>query len=312
MTQIELRGVTERDVDLLLLEELVISSDFREWFGEQLGFGSLPVLDRAERSVNTSTGESDLELSYSIDARRIRVLIENKIDAPLQPRQAERYEDRAKGYIAKLECDQTIVLLVAPKKYVNSVDGFANTMSYESLQDWFSESMPDDLRSLYKYQLLQKAISRSDSGWSLVPDPVVTEFWKNYWSLASQIAAELQFPNPSQKPASSSFVYFRPTDLPAKVQLVHKITHGNVDLQFAGLAQRRPEAREQFQAALEESMLITTAGRSLVVRVQVPSVSLESPFPEAKHCLTDALKASLQVLNWYRKHRQGWNQFCGN
>ena len=54
--------MSERDIDLLLLEEIWSSSDFRDWLFQSLGF---PVdqqigLIGAWHSLSADTGESDL------------------------------------------------------------------------------------------------------------------------------------------------------------------------------------------------------------------------------------------------------------
>ncbi len=66
-TDLNISGVSERDVDLLLLEEFLSSLAFQEWFVAQaLGPDvRLGRLVEAKRSVTDSTGESDLEVAFS-------------------------------------------------------------------------------------------------------------------------------------------------------------------------------------------------------------------------------------------------------
>ena len=99
MATIEVSGVCERDVDLLLLEELVASRPFFEWFLGRVGISPSAELIAVARSVTTSNGESDLELTIKLDDRIRKILVENKIDSIFQPRQADRYCERAAGYL---------------------------------------------------------------------------------------------------------------------------------------------------------------------------------------------------------------------
>ena len=135
---VQLRGIFERDIDLLLLEEIVATAGFREWFLAQLGYGPVNRLVRAARSVNTSTGESDLELTLRDRGQVTRVLIENKIDAPLQPHQAGRYKDRAASYVSSGDCDAAVTVLVAPACYVAGVTGFDHILTYETIDAFLS------------------------------------------------------------------------------------------------------------------------------------------------------------------------------
>src|SRR5262245_12113083 len=85
--------VRERDVDLLLLEELCVDDAFRRWFAERaLGAGANAAAGAfrgAWQSVSEAgLGESDLVVDFDgPDGRGLRLLVENKIDAPFQPDQ---------------------------------------------------------------------------------------------------------------------------------------------------------------------------------------------------------------------------------
>jgi len=48
--------------------------------------------------------------------RRIRILIENKLDAAFQPQPAERYRQRGDAYFQNGECDRWVTVLLAPRE----------------------------------------------------------------------------------------------------------------------------------------------------------------------------------------------------
>lgn len=48
--------------------------------------------------------------------RRVRILIENKLDAAFQPQQAERYRTRGDAYLQNGECDRWVTVLLAPRE----------------------------------------------------------------------------------------------------------------------------------------------------------------------------------------------------
>lgn len=81
-----IESLCERDIDLLVLEELHVSPSFRSWWLERVGVGQ-PLATEfkgAWHSVTDATlGESDLLLLVSAgNGKRCAVLTENKIDAP--------------------------------------------------------------------------------------------------------------------------------------------------------------------------------------------------------------------------------------
>jgi hypothetical protein len=96
ITKIE--AVTERDIDLLLLEELSVSDEFPLWlYSIVAGANDAPSCEGAWHSISDpSLGESDLIVIYE---NGVAVLLENKIDAPAQPEQGQRY--RARGEIER-------------------------------------------------------------------------------------------------------------------------------------------------------------------------------------------------------------------
>src|SRR5271165_2380191 len=90
-------SVAERDLDFLLVEELSVNGEFCDWITSRL-YGK-PVFASsigAWHSVSDAAlGETDvLYMFRSDDDGRFAILIENKIDAGAQPKQAERYRQR--------------------------------------------------------------------------------------------------------------------------------------------------------------------------------------------------------------------------
>jgi hypothetical protein len=162
--------VDEQDIDLMLLEELCVSPSFRSWLVETLFGGNLEVgeFQGAWHSVtDPSGGESDLILAF-IPPGRDRVtalLIENKIDAPFQPRQDEQYRERGeRGRDVGLWHDFH-TCLIAPRKYLetNRDVAFDRRITYEEIASWFA-AQPEDARYEMREDLLRGAIERSRLG----------------------------------------------------------------------------------------------------------------------------------------------------
>jgi hypothetical protein len=87
----------ERDVDLLLAEEFAVNPTFAERFKAETKFnGRTATVADFWVSKSNNLGESDLIVIYQTeDGQRFALLIEDKVDAPLQPDQAARYRQRA-------------------------------------------------------------------------------------------------------------------------------------------------------------------------------------------------------------------------
>ena len=140
---ISVAGVSERDIDLLLLEEFQSESEFHNWFvARTLGPSKqLGECVSAARSVTHSTGESDLEVTFSdLQGKTTCLLIENKVNAGLQPRQAARYHVRGASYVAGGKYSRYYTVIVAPRRYFGSsgsTKGFHHYLEYEVILKWF-------------------------------------------------------------------------------------------------------------------------------------------------------------------------------
>jgi hypothetical protein len=169
----------ERDVDLLLREELYVSEGFQQFFfsffGERFNDAEFVC---ARHSVDRYEGESDLEIDLKCSGQPIRLLVEDKIDAQFQKGQAERYTKAGDHYVNKLECNEFLTVLVAPKSYLaESTHGFHKTIELEEILKWF-QSDPSP-RNRYKASLLRSIIDKLEA--DRPKDPKITQFWEGYF-----------------------------------------------------------------------------------------------------------------------------------
>jgi hypothetical protein len=307
--EIRIAAVCERDIDLLLQEEAVASTEFQEWIVRRSGVGLYPCsLISARRSVTQSNGESDLELTFSTDSgEAIRLLLENKVDASFQVKQALRYADRARAYIARGECTVSRTILIAPGQYLGQRGdalGFDVCISYEELIAWYAEVKDAGMRSHYKRRLLSAAIEKSALGYQPIADAPVTDWWRAYWELARRVAPELEMKEPNVKPAGAGFIYFRPLVLPRGVEVCHKLPHGNVDLQFNKWGARLAAFRDAVADVLEAAMTVAPANKSAAVRLKAPEVNTSLPFNDQQQAAKESLTQAVLLLRWYLRNRQ--------
>jgi len=305
MTEIAIRAIIERDIDMLLLEELASSPRFLAWFLGHAGLSCEPVLSRVGHSAITATGETDIELRLDVSGETVYVLLENKVDAPLQPRQADRYRERASRYVREGRCSRCLTGLVAPAKYLGDDPaelGFDFTVAYERLLDWYSRGLSVRDPRAFKAALIRRAIKRGAVPWRPVPNERTTEFWRRYWELAKSMAPELKMPRPGIKPETSGFVFFRPSALRKGIQLVHKVPYGHIDIQFGGKADDVDAIRTRYTASLAPGMSIEKASKSAVVRIEVPAIDMSAPFLDSEAAVREAIWAAKLLYVWYKAH----------
>ncbi len=183
--------VRERDLDLLLLEEMYVSPAFRQWIAQKLGLPLDAAYSAGHHSVKDAFGESDIELDFATEAGVYRVLIENKIDARFQLDQAIRYTKRADHYVREKQCTKCQTVLFAPRDYATRRGAdFGKVLLYEELRDWYLQHGASDDRTRWKTTLLDVAIKKyqTDSTRSAQkqPNERANKFWYAYWTMASQ------------------------------------------------------------------------------------------------------------------------------
>ena len=165
--------------------------------------------------------------------------------------------------------------------------------------DWFSYAEGPLKRNAVKQKLLSAAIEKATLGYQPEEDLSVSKFWNSYWKLATELAAELGMAEPSAKPASAGFVWFTPEKLSKEVKLVHKLSHGNMDLQFLGMGARLSELRAKLMSELDPDMLIARAGKSGVIRIKVPVLDTTMDFQVQEVNARKGIVCAQRLLKWY-------------
>lgn len=313
MATLSIAGVSERDVDLLLLEEFQSSEPFQRWFVETaLGAGNhLGQLREARRSVTHSTGESDLEVSFEGERGVTVLMLENKVNAGLQPAQAQRYLDRGNAYVTGNKCSSFHAVIVAPARYFGDAathKGFHNRVTYEQLLAWYERAHDIGARRHYKMSLLRSAIDKGTLGYQPEEDAPTTNFWRAYWELASARAPDLEMAEPKAKPSGSTFVAFHPPGLPPGTEIVHKLTFGCVDLQLSGLGNRLNEVRAAFGQALEPDMTVAKAAKSAAIRIAVPKLTMTDSWDRQVEGAGAGIDAARRLFRWFLANEPAWRR----
>jgi hypothetical protein len=268
------QSVSERDVDLLLLEELRSSKDFRTLLLERAKVSNPEAqsLEEAWHSISTADGESDLVLIVrSIGGERTAVLIEDKIGAGAQPSQSERYRVRGSDGVASGHWDRFLTCIVAPQLYLDTSEEaqlYDCQLSYETVGErLLDDSKLNRERAEHKALMLTAAIKQQRRGYSLQEDERVTKFWQGYWEIASREYADIEPPRPGKRGGNSRWVNFPPRG--PRRDLIHKLGDGVVDLSLRGAAGFADDLRRRYARLLaQESMTVEVTGKSASFRIE--------------------------------------------
>ncbi len=272
----------ERDIDLLIIEEFISSTEFASIFLNEISMTDDYTIEKifhSKRDVNL--GESDIVIILKTNDQRFALHIEDKIDAQAMPNQHDRYGKRIEKDIQAGEYDCAAWMLVAPKKYIqgnSEAKKYKHVLTYERLWKYFSEQ--HDLRSQYKMALIDKAIKEQKKSYQLNRNEAAVDFCTKM--------NQYQIKNYSSLPLGTA-AWWPHRKTPIKnVQLVYKPNKGYCDLKFSGNAMDK--YRELLPDYLSDKMFIASMGKSYAVRVYVSKFSLTEPFSEKIEEVEEALE----------------------
>jgi hypothetical protein len=292
-------SVAEKDIDLILMEEFSVNEEFRDWFAARV-FGAPTYKEEvgAWHSVSSADlGESDLVFICSSQAdHRIGFLIENKIDAPPQPKQGQRY--RLRGDRGRIEgyWDEYKTCVIAPSRYLESAkhsETYDIEISYEEILSFFSSRRFRDLRYLYKAKMIQEGIEQNRRGYQPEISKEMTQFVIDYYAFASSQFPQLGMQEPRPRPAGSTWIMFYPKNYKEKgVSLCHQMTAGFVKAMFSGMANKIEEIRERYSKYLTDEIQANIAGKSAAFEIKVREVAPTSKdFSDERENVVEALRA---------------------
>ena len=293
----------ERDVDLLLAEELAVNPAFGGHFKSLTKFaGETANVSDVWVSKSNSLGESDLLVVYRReDESRFALLIEDKVDAGLQPDQAERYRMRAERDRSDGIYDDFEVVLCAPGFYLanhGGLDGFDNRISFEQLSDFLGAG---DQRAKYRAALLRTAAdTKKINAWVREDDPATNAFWDAAYDLASKEYPILEMKRPALT-KDSVWIVFRPRDLPTmpkRVSVELKGKNGQVDLTFANTTSH--VFQPLVSHLLQPGMTVHQTGAAAAIRLKAPAFTIADGIPDGLPKVKAAFAAAARLIEFYR------------
>lgn len=297
----------ERDVDLLLAEELSVNPSFASWLKSRTEIaGVTATIAHVFVSKSDNLGESDLIAIYEhSEGQRFALMIEDKIDAPLQPQQAERYRLRAEREIKLGQCSTYAVILCAPRHYLDhseGIGGFDGTVSFEEIAAFLRTGEPSP-RDLYRATFLETAATRRVNNWVREVDARTEEFWDAAYRLASEDFPILEMRRPNFT-KDSTWINFRPTDFPTRPRRVYvsvKGDRGQMDLTFSGV--RAHLLHELVRNLLEPGMTVHQTAASAAIRLEVPKFEIADGVEEGMFRVRAAFEACKKLITFYRMNR---------
>ena len=276
------RDVLERDMDMLILEELAYSNEFCKIFLDKVDIKGASLLLTWHSKTDEELGETDMTAVFLCDKKKVALLIEDKIDAIAMPEQPSRYILRGNKGVACGDYDEYYVFIVAPHRYLEKNEKakeYSHSVSYEEIREYF-EKLKDG-RSSFKLAQINAAIEKQEKGYQVIQNVSVTNFWKQYVEYKNKYFSQLNLVNESDiKPTKGVWTHFRTND--SRACIYYKSNKGFIDLTFNGQAKKIDKIKEFVKNALgdyfKKEMMIVKTGKSCAIRKRIPIVDFSKPF----------------------------------
>lgn len=285
-------NIQERDLDLMILEELHSDRGFAEWLAARLGYaGARFICARHSVSVevNGKWGESDVVAYFEYDQETLVVLIEDNIESNFTERQAERYHERANHIISEGLASIYIVVLVAPDLYIKTISDkrlWNICVSIEEIISWFLKY--DDHHARWRVDILSEILARvvkakSDRRRELEFSTKLSAFLQKEYSDLSH--------NPT---GDVAYLLIRHEGLKGPFEIYWNVRNGMVNLRVSGTYLGRV-----YRIKLIDRFSIRSTKVSDIVSLPVGSASWDEPFErqiEVARNVVAACQMLLQVV----------------
>ena len=230
----------ERDVDLLIAEELRVNTAFAEWFVHQAAphLALTGTAVRTRVSVVEDGSESDVIACFEDgNGGTHRIFVEDKITAPMMPKQLERYLRRAEAELLRSDVTGFSVVLFAPAAYSATLPDGVTRISFEDAATALRQ-FSDDPRSAYRAAFLDDAVPitsvRERDIRIAETDPYIADWWDKVYLMLDREFPGFFLPPRTQYPRSAFFAP-RTSGMPDYLRVDLKGHLGEVDLVFKNL-----------------------------------------------------------------------------
>lgn len=289
-----IRSAEERDIDLLLLEELHVSSDFANWFISNIGLDASACFDGAWHSISDQDGETDLLIRAVDGSQRILILVENKIAAPEQDAQDHRYHLRGASALAAGHCDRFATAMCAPQVYLDGLpehSRYEYRIPYEVISEWFGTREGD--RAAWRRSILNLAITQARRGYLMKVHAGKTAFHQAYFQYLTTRYPEFVMKRPGSKGPKSDWMLFTSAFFPKGVKIVHKNDQGCVDLEFERTL--ATDLASRHRADWPAGIAVLQRSKSAALSLRVPICDMNRPFDEQVPAIEQAMSAAQQL-----------------
>lgn len=287
----------ERDIDLLLIEQLHVSDEFAAKFNARIGLSGASV-STVRHSVYREHGETDVLLIVAIAGQRVAVMIEDKIGAPMQPEQCERYHLRGRALCEQGEVDRYTTVLFAPEGYLSGVDQakpWDFRVSFEEVRELITATAFPGWE--WKQAVLTAAAGKqtrareADNRSNKAFDSIIAPLKQAYRAF---VLARFPTLRASKQEGRDREYYLGAAGLPAGIRFKHAFFRGEVNLIFERAW--AVQAESALTGQLPDGYWAVQHGSEYHIRGAVEVMDPSLPFEQQEETVAAALAEVMSLL----------------
>lgn len=327
-----LTHATERDIDLLLVEELYASPSFVQWLAGRAGIREAVQTSTVLHSKRRTRSRREIDIFVDLrldDTRRCALLIENKLDASEQPDQAESYREEL--HRISDEFTSAVMLIVCSGAYAREhkefTGKFDSVITYEDVSGYFDQAAmtmagEGAARARFRRDIMDQAVNKHRRGYTPIPNEIVGNFNAKYVALLANIAPEIlpgkSMLMPANGDESTSMIFESDASLSAlpddlrPTRFAHELGRGQdhranyVAVTFGGWGSAVQVLKERVESALS-ALDVTVSAKpptkvrpnpGLTVACPTPPVDNQKDFALQKDKLIDGIMRAMELRQW--------------
>ena len=283
-TKCRFSTITERDMDMLILEAAASDPEFASLFVDktEMKGKDFKVFSIELSKADSDLGESDITIIIDVDGKKHGILIEDKIDAIAMPDQHDRYVKRGELGVREGDYESFSIFILCPSSYYkknSEAQKYEHHLSYEECKNYFDSK--DDSISHIKSQQIEQAVNKSKGRGETKFDPRANTFLKKYIEYQREHYPSLDIA--TKESANGWWIEYR-TSI-KYVGITQKNELGYIDLSFPKSVKKINDLQRFAEWARSNGMPDVTAektGKSASLRIEVPPIDCKKPFEETK------------------------------
>ncbi len=331
-----LTHATERDIDLLLVEEFKCNNRFskkfiallEDYLKVKITFDNINVVHSKRRTYGRR--EIDICLELKSCNSMSYILIENKLDTTEQANQAESYKDECRLLLNEKDSEAAIAVLICPEKYKEENPEFTRKfdtfVTYEIiskiLKDLSQETNDTEnlLRLEYRSELIKQAIDKQRRGYTAITRAEIADFNKKYIEKCQKLFPKLKLSASILKgktPSESKTMIFDFSVLTKKpylpqTRIVHQLREGNSNINFYTWGNYFEEIASVIKKDLINTPFLVSAthnrrkgGNSgLMIYTNTPSIDNLDEFEKQEHDIIKGITSTELLREWFENNQE--------